>query len=176
MPFFLLALLLMPLVEIGVFIAIGSEIGVLWTLALVVLASVGGIAIVRRQSMSTFRTARAEAQAGRVPDRALVHGAMIVAAGFLLLLPGFVSDALGLLLLLSPVRDLLWQRMKSRVVVVRGAAGRGYRPTAETRATPGILDLEGAEFERRDGDHESPWRSAIEDENMPDRPKPDDRT
>lgn len=171
MPFFLLAMLLMPLVEIGVFIAIGSEIGVLWTLALVVLASVVGIAVVRRQSMATFRTARAEAQAGRVPDRALVHGAMIVAAGFLLILPGFVSDAIGLLLLLPPVRDLLWHRLKSRVVVVGSGVPHGYRPGEPARRMPGVLELDEAEFERREGDPQSPWRSAIEDESTDDGPK-----
>lgn len=171
MPFFLLAMLLMPLVEIGVLIAVGAEIGVLWTLALVVLASVVGIAVIRRQSMATFRTARAEAQAGRVPDRALVHGAMIVAAGFLLILPGFVTDAIGLLLLLPPVRDLLWQRLKSRVVVVGGGAPRGYRPADPVHRTPGVLDLNEAEFERRDGDPQSPWRAEIEDEKADRGPK-----
>lgn len=161
MPLFLLGFLILPLVEIGVFIAVGSEIGVLWTLALVVAASVVGLALVKRQSMNAFRTARAEARAGRVPDRAIVHGAMIVLAGFLLILPGFVSDALGLLLLLPPVRDLLWNRLRSRVVVVGGGAQRGYHPARN--ATPGVVDLETDEFARRSANPDSPWRGTIVD-------------
>lgn len=150
----LLAVLALPLLEIGVFIAVGSEIGVGWTLLLVVLSTVLGVALVRRQSFATLKAAQAEAQAGRVPAREMAHGAMIVAAGFLLILPGFVTDAFGLLLLVPPVRDLLFRALASRVVVVETRRSSAYRRPAK----PAVVDLTDEEFERREGDPESPWR------------------
>ncbi|MFD2239170.1 FxsA family protein [Aureimonas populi] len=156
----LLGLLALPLVEIGVFIAVGSEIGVAWTLALVVLSGVAGVLLVRRQSFSTLQAAQAEARSGRVPAREIVHGAMIVSAGLLLILPGFVTDAFGLLLLIPPVRDVLWRRLRSRVVV-RSSYGRAHQPYG--RSGPTVVDLSQGEFERREGDPDSPWHE-IEDE------------
>ena len=60
---------------------------------------------------------RAELDAGRDPGRELAHGAMIVLAGVLLLIPGFVTDMFGLLLFIPPVRDVAWRFLKRRVVV-----------------------------------------------------------
>ena len=152
----LMALLALPLAEIAVFIAVGSQIGVGWTLLLIVVATIGGIALVRRQSFSTLQSARAEARSGRVPERQIVHGAMIVLAGLLLILPGFITDVFGLLLLLPPVRDGLWQALRSRVVVQTSYAG-GRRPGPVVH--PSVVDLEGDEFSRRGRtDPDSPWR------------------
>lgn len=161
-----LALILLPLLEIGVFILVGSEIGVGWTLLLVVLSTVLGIAIMRRQTLRTLTEARTEARLGRVPERQIVHGALIALAGVLLVVPGFVTDAIGLLLFLPPVRDLLWNRMRSRIVV--RAAGvpphPGHRPPP-AQAAPEIIELEDGEFRRRgaDGTADSPWRKDDED-------------
>jgi UPF0716 protein FxsA len=151
-----LALLALPLVEIGVFIWVGGEIGVWPTLALVIAAIVLGAALLKRQTLSTLRAAQAEARAGRVPEREIVHGAMIALAGILLILPGFVTDVFGLLLFLPPVRDFVWHRLRSRIVVV-GPTGR--RDAPYRRPGPEVIDLQGGDFQRRDGDGASPWKA-----------------
>ncbi len=124
-----LALLALPLVEIGVFIWVGGEIGVWPTLGLVVASILLGSVLLKRQTLSTLRAAQTEARAGRLPEREIVHRAMIALAGILLILPGFVTDVVGLLLFLPPVRDLVWRRLRSRIVVV-GPNGRRDAPYA----------------------------------------------
>jgi UPF0716 protein FxsA len=99
-----LLLVLWPLVEIAVFLQVVQWIGVLETLALMLLISLGGAWIVKRQGVGTMARMRAELDAGRVPAGPLVDGALLLLAGMLLLIPGFVTDAFGLLLLLPPVR------------------------------------------------------------------------
>ncbi len=149
-----LALLALPLIEIGVFIWVGGEIGVWPTLALVVAGVLVGSLLLKRQTLSTLRAAQTEARAGRVPEREIVHGAMIALAGILLILPGFVTDLFGLLLFLPPVRDFVWQRMRSRIVVV---GPRGRRDAPYRQPGPEVIDLSGGEFRRRDGAADSPW-------------------
>lgn len=161
-----LALIALPLVEIGVFIFVGSRIGIGWTLLLVILGVVLGAALLKRQTLRTLTEARREAAMGRVPERQIVHGALIALAGILLILPGFVTDAFGLLLFLPPVRDLLWNRLRRRVTV-RAA---GMRPAAPRAAGPEIVDLSGAEFTRRGESGDSPWRR--EDDEDPQGPRP----
>ncbi|WP_062209231.1 FxsA family protein [Aureimonas sp. AU12] len=148
-----LALLALPLLEIGVFIWVGNHIGVGWTLALVLLSVVVGATLLKRQTLSTLAAARATARAGRVPDREIAHGAMIALAGILLVLPGFVTDIAGLLLFLPPVRDLVWNAVRRRIRVVEVGGRNG--PVRPYEPAPDVLDLSGAEFTRRDDG--SPW-------------------
>jgi UPF0716 protein FxsA len=102
---FLVALfIVVPLVELAVIIQVGSWLGVVDTLALLILISVLGAWLVKRQGVGLVRRVQAELAAGRVPGSALVDGALLLVAGVLLLVPGFVTDAFGLLLLLPPVR------------------------------------------------------------------------
>ena len=91
-------LLVVPVLEIGVFIAVGGAIGLWPTLGLVVLTAVIGSVLLRRQGLSTLEAIQRETRAGRVPGRELVSGLMIAIAGVLLLTPGFVTDTLGFLL------------------------------------------------------------------------------
>ncbi len=159
-----LVFLVLPLAEIAVFIAVGSQIGVGWTLALIVATTILGVATVRRQSLANLRSAQAQARTGAMPGREIVHGALIAFAGLLLILPGFITDTLGLLLLLPPLREAAWRSLRGRVSVrTRAAYGPGYGPGARP-VRPDVLDLTDEEFERRDDGHggradpDSPWR------------------
>lgn len=152
LPFLLLAV---PLTEIAVFVLVGSQIGVLPTIALVVLTAVTGAALLRHQGIATLMRIRTEVDAGRVPGRELVNGVMILAAGILLLTPGFVTDTIGLLLFVPPVRDFLWNAVGRRVVVVRPAA-TGRSGGARSGGGP-VIDLGDEEF-RREPKPDSPWR------------------
>lgn len=99
-----LVFILVPILELYVIIQVGHVLGVANTLGLLVLISFTGAWLMKREGLNTWRRAQRQIDAGTVPGRELVDGALILLAGALLLAPGFVTDAIGLLLLLPPVR------------------------------------------------------------------------
>jgi len=155
LPLFLLVLIGLPLLEIAAFVVVGSEIGVLWTIALVLLSSFAGSILLRIQGFGVMRRIRAELEAGRDPGRDVAHGFMILAAGVLLLLPGFVTDIVGLLLFIPPVRDLAWRYIKGRITVT--SFGAGFAGFGGSRHRGPTIDLDTEDFSRRP-DPKSPWR------------------
>jgi UPF0716 protein FxsA len=125
-----LLFLVVPAVEIYVLVQVGSAIGALDTIGLLLLVSLIGAWIVKQQGSGAVRRIRDELAMGRMPGASLVDGALIFCAGVLLLVPGFVTDAFGLLLLVPPVRHLvralLARRFDLRVhAVSTGATGGG---------------------------------------------------
>lgn len=160
MPFSIVPflLLIVPLAEIGAFIVIGREIGVLWTLAMVFVTAVVGSILLRVQGFGLLARIRAETEAGRVPGRELVHGMMILIAGVLLLTPGFITDTIGFLLFVPAVRDAGWALLKNRIsIVTAGGFGRdtAHQPRNDPSASR-TIDLEEDDFQR-DPDSDSPW-------------------
>ena len=156
MPFTLLPfiLLIIPLLEIGVFIAVGWQIGVLPTLGMVVLTAIIGSVLLRVQGFGLLNRMRSEIDQGRMPGRDLVHGVMILVAGILLLTPGFVTDTLGFLLFVPALRDLVWHFARSRIQVVSATSSAHYE-TGRQRG-PRTIDLSEEDYsEGRDGT--SPW-------------------
>lgn len=107
MPLLLLALILVPLAEIAIFITIGKYIGVTGTLACVLLTAIVGAVLMRHQGLRTLRAAQAAVGRGEPPVRHLFDGVCIFVAGAFLLTPGFLTDTVGLLLLVPPVRASL---------------------------------------------------------------------
>lgn len=108
---FLLGLIIAPLVEIAVFIGVGREIGALPVILLTVVTAAVGLMIARAQGIGTLARARAEMAAGRPPVAEMMSGALLALSGLLLLIPGFLTDALGALLLFPPLRRLLAERL-----------------------------------------------------------------
>ena len=94
----------MPFVELYVIVQVSHVFGVVTTLGILFLVSVVGAWLVKKQGIEVFRRAQARVDEGRLPGRELVDGVLILFAGVLLLTPGFVTDAVGILLLLPPVR------------------------------------------------------------------------
>lgn len=127
----LLLVLGLPIAEIAGFVEIGGRIGVVATLAWVFLAAIAGVTVIRLQGLAIALQVRAALARDELPARALFDGACVTLAGFLLLLPGFVSDAVAVLLLLPPLRGLLFRVIARRVrthvqVDIRsGRRGRG---------------------------------------------------
>lgn len=149
MPLLPLILLALPLVEIAGFALVGSLVGVLPTVALALATTVLGAVLLRIQGLGALTRIRATMDAGGTPGRDLVHGLMIGIAGLLLVVPGFFTDALGLLLFLPPVRELVWRFLRSRIVVVDAAYSRstaGFR-----RDGSRTIDLDAEDFARKDG-------------------------
>ena len=152
-----IALIALPLLEIATFVAVGSQIGVLATVGLVILTTVLGGALLRIQGFGVLGRIREEVEAGRTPGRELAHGEIIVLAGVLLLLPGFITDALGLLLFIPPVRDAAWRLLKGRITIVTSVgprAGFGFRNRGHDENT---IDLDADDYSRTP-DPDSPWR------------------
>jgi UPF0716 protein FxsA len=100
-------LIAVPLVEIYVVIQIGKAIGVIPTLALMVLDAMLGTWLMRSQSRAVWRRARQALSSGRAPAREVLDGALIIAGGALLIAPGFLTDVLGAALLIPPTRTLI---------------------------------------------------------------------
>ena len=109
--------LTVPLVEIYFLIQIGDVIGAGFTIFMVVLTALIGAALVRYQGVTTLARAQKELIKNRMPAMEVIEGAFLLLAGALLLTPGFVTDALGFLLLVSPLRQNLIRRfLQARVV------------------------------------------------------------
>jgi UPF0716 protein FxsA len=159
---------LMPLAEIAGFVIVGKMVGVWATLALVVLSAVIGAALLRIQGFGILQRISAESRNGGDPGREMVHGAMIVVAAFLLMLPGFISDIIGLLLFIPAVRELAWKVLRKRIVVLgssrafrRGPAqgpnaNSGAGPQTRPRGPGHVVDLDETDF-RRESNRNSPW-------------------
>jgi UPF0716 protein FxsA len=131
---FLVALaIVVGLVEITVLIQVGQWLGALNTIGLLLLVSVLGAWLVKQQGVGAMARIRQQRMAGQIPAAEVFDGALILVAGVLLLIPGFVTDALGLLLLFPPVRGgvraFVSRRVRANVDLVRSKQWtRGERP------------------------------------------------
>jgi UPF0716 protein FxsA len=135
-PLWALALLflLVPIAELYVIYQVGDAIGVVWTFLLLAADSLLGTLLLRSQGRAVWRRFNDNLAQGRMPHREVLDGVLVIFGGALLLTPGFISDVLGLLLLLPPtralVRMLIVRRFAHRMVVSMSAprpqAGRAY--------------------------------------------------
>lgn len=127
-----LALLIVPLIEIALFIQVGGIIGLGWTLLTVVLTAVAGTILLRMQGVDTLRRLQETVNKGGDPRGPLAHGALILVAGIVLLTPGFFTDAIGFLLLMPPVRALVVREIGRRATFVMQAhVNRNSPPASE---------------------------------------------
>jgi UPF0716 protein FxsA len=167
----LLAFILVPIAEIAVFIEAGKFIGLGWTLAVVVATAVAGTWLLRRQGLQVLEQTQARLNRGEVPVGEMFTGICLLVAGALLLTPGFLTDSIGLLLFVPPVRNAIGhfvlkrmvQSPKTRVWVdgeemdIGGPGkGQGQGPVIDgefTRVPPGD---ESGNDKPPSGD--SPWR------------------
>jgi UPF0716 protein FxsA len=136
MPISLLVLAL-PLAEIALFILVGGWIGLWPTLGLTVASTLAGGWILRTQGLRTAAGLRGAMDRLADPTGPMAHGAMILLAGVLLILPGFLSDTVALALLVPPVRRLILARLAGRVTV---------RTTSGFRRDPHRPDVIDGEF------------------------------
>ena len=123
-----LAFLLVPIIEIALFIQVGSLIGLWPTLAIVVLTAVIGTWLVRTQGRLAMHQIGRSFNQLNDPTEPLAHGAMILIAGVLMLTPGFFTDAVGFALLLPPVRVRVFRYLSRHVKVQRFQMGARPRP------------------------------------------------
>lgn len=139
-----LAFAAVPIIEIGLFIEVGGWLGLWPTIGIVILTAVTGSFLMRTQGLSTLAELKGKMGRGEDPSALLAHGALILVAGILLLTPGFFTDAVGLSLLLPPVRAAVISRLAGRVAVMAvrtGGAGGGFR-AGPGPAGGGVVDGE----------------------------------
>lgn len=110
-----LAFVAVPLIEIALFIQVGGAIGLGWTLAIVVLTAIIGTSLMRAQGAMALGQIRESLSEVRDPTEPLVHGAMILFAGALLLTPGFFTDAVGFALLVPGIRKAAFQAIRGKI-------------------------------------------------------------
>ncbi|GAA3549366.1 FxsA family protein [Zobellella aerophila] len=144
----------MTLLEIFVFIQVGSAIGAWTTIALIILTALVGINLVRHQGLKTMMDAQQKMNRGEAPAQEMLSGLMLGISGLLLLIPGFVSDLVGLALLLPPVRERLATRLMGNAQVHmrqgRTFTHAPYHYTEQGVERPGIRrhpQDEGSTFE-----------------------------
>ena len=120
--------IVVPLIEIYVIIQVGQAIGPWWTILLLILDSILGSWLIRHEGARAWRALREALDSGRMPAKELADGALILIGGTLMLAPGFVTDAFGVLMIL-PVTRPLFRRLLTGVVasrlVVLGPTGPG---------------------------------------------------
>lgn len=134
---FLLILILLPVIEISLFIYVGGMIGPGLTIVLIIASAMLGLSIMRRQGVTVVASAQRAQAEGRAPVAEVGNGIAILLAGLLLLIPGFLTDALGLVLLLQPIRSLIFETV---LVLLLPALFAGFGMTANTSPTPGEQD------------------------------------
>lgn len=165
-----------PILEIALFIEIGSAIGFWKTIGVVVLTALIGTALLQQQGLATLRKARASLNENRFPMDEVFDGLCLIFAGALLLTPGFFTDAVGLLMFVPPFRALL-RRGLGRFLATRShvevygagfSAGPGARPGAGPGAGPGANTVINGDFkditpDTDDSEKSAPTRKLPED-------------
>jgi UPF0716 protein FxsA len=136
-----------PILEIALFIQVGGWLGLWPTILLVILTAILGASMLRAQGVAALRQLQTEIDRGGDPSPLIVHGAMLLFAGALLLTPGFFTDAVGFTLLVPKAREAIiaWAkpRVVGRVVAFGARSGPG---AARGRPRPGDQPID-AEYE-----------------------------
>lgn len=151
-PVLFLIFISIPLLEIYLLIKVGSHVGAMITILLVVGTAVLGAALLRMQGISTLNRVREEMEAGRLPAVPMLEGLVLLLAGALLLTPGFFTDALGFLLLIPPLRRNLVNEVIKAGMFKAASSANVQSPTQQKkpgRSSYGARTYEG-EFRRDD--------------------------
>jgi UPF0716 protein FxsA len=149
--FLVLVFVVAPLVELAVIVQVAGTIGAFNTIGLLVVVSLVGAWLARREGIGVVRRIQAALDRGQMPSAEVADGGLILFAGALMIAPGFVSDALAILLLLPPTRALVrgplmrYVGRRSRVTVMSGNGWRGGRPGSGGADTDDVWDVESWE-------------------------------
>ena len=146
----LIAFIAVPVIEIGLFIQVGGIIGLWPTLLIVILTAIAGTYLVRSQGRLALGQLQQSFGEMRDPTEPLVHGAMILFSGALLLTPGFFTDFIGFALLIPAVRTAVYKRVREKVNVQSFQMSPDGQPNPRAQRPDGVID---GEFEEVDPDN-----------------------
>ncbi|PSW12178.1 membrane protein FxsA [Photobacterium sanctipauli] len=125
-PILLFLFIVVPIVEIALFVQVGGFLGLWPTIGLVLVTAIVGASLVRSQGIATLMSVQSRLQQGELPAQQIVEGVMLAVSGVLLLTPGFMTDAMGMMVLLPAPRAMLAKQLMSRVKVQGMASGSGF--------------------------------------------------
>ena len=111
-----LIFIIIPILEITIFITVGSNIGVLNTIAIILITALVGIFLVRRRGLSLLFNARQNMSEGMMPTEEIKGGIFLLISGLLLITPGFFTDSVGFDVFLKPIQDFIAFRAKNYFV------------------------------------------------------------
>lgn len=144
-----LLFLIVPLIELFLFLVIGQRIGIYATFAMVLFTGLLGATLAKSQGLRVLQKYRESISQGRLPHDALIDGVLILVAGALLLTPGFLTDSIGFFLLVPQGRVLIRERieasLKKRFTTVTS------RAASTPRATPDVITVEAEVIDERRG-------------------------
>lgn len=149
-PILLAIFIGIPLVEVYLFIEVGEKIGALPTVLLCITTAVIGSVMVRAQGLSTMAKFQQEVAAGQMPATTMMEGFALMLGGFLLITPGFFTDALGFLCLIPYTRRAIISRLINNMVI--SSSGFPTRPGNPKSQDPNVI-----EGEFRDSDDDT-WK------------------
>ena len=143
-----------PLIELYVIVQVGQNIGLFPTIALLIAVSAVGTTLIKREGIKVYREFVAAIQRGEEPAEQLVHGVCLLAAGVLMLAPGFMSDIVAILLLVPPTRvliaKLVLRKSTTKVTVICAThTGPIVEVTGEIGGSNNIIDVEPHEGESK---------------------------
>ncbi|MCG3865065.1 MULTISPECIES: FxsA family protein [unclassified Photobacterium] len=159
----MLLFIAVPMIEIGLFIQVGGFLGFWPTMMLVFITAVVGASLVRSQGLATLMSVQTKMQQGEMPAQEIVEGVLLAVAGVLLLTPGFMTDVLGLCILLPPIRAKMALQLMRRVKVQSnfnqfgggfssGFDGQSTGPFSHKNDNGDVFD---GEFERKDDQNDN---------------------
>ncbi len=159
----LLVFFITPIAEMYLLIEVGGYIGTLPTVALVMITAVIGVTLLRIQGLATLTRGMSRLQGGEMPAQEVVEGLLLAVAGALLLTPGFVTDAVGFMLLTPILRAMVARRVLSRVRVVQPMGGGfsqrpGPHTGSEARTEGGVIEGEYEAMDPTDENKKGPDR------------------
>ena len=147
--FFAFGLIVLPIIEIAIFIKVGQTIGLLPTLALIIGAALLGGLLLRQQGLSVLGQLRDNVNTGRMPGRTIADAMMLGVAALFLVLPGFLSDVVALALLLPPVRSWIYAALAKRVTVVDATTTTYRRHDPAPGRLGGTIDRDDDDYRPR---------------------------
>ena len=145
----LVLFIVIPLVEIALFIEVGGIIGVAPTIILIIVTAILGAGLLRLQGLMTIRRVQENIDHGQLPAIELIEGAMLLISGAFLLTPGFFTDALGFLVLVPTIRRRIALWLLSRVSVIQAGGSVHHGGPDMHRRRDGHYTIEG-DYKRED--------------------------
>lgn len=142
--------LVIPATEIYLIIKVGGWMGPWPTLGIVALTAVVGAALTKSQGMAVLNRLRESMAGSGDPGAAITEGVLVLAAGITLLAPGFITDAIGLALLIAPIRAVVASKLSGRIQMANvappsvsdfGAPQRHYEDDDSDPPPPGVIDV-----------------------------------
>ena len=153
LPALIAIFLVVPAAELYVIFKVGDAIGLPLTFAILVADSLLGSVLLKTQGRAVWGRFTENMNAGRIPHREVVDGVLVIFGGAFLITPGFLTDIVGILLLLPPTRSIF------RGIVARRLGARALQASAPRRRPPEPWDVDGTASERAPAEFELPPRS-----------------